>query len=207
MGVNIMMKNKKIILSVIVILLSIFFIMIIVSDTKTGGIESMDISNFKDTDTVLQVGEKKISKKDFENIVLLYGVHSKSEVEDIITYNIALKNLALEAGINPTVNEVEEYIATIREILNEEKDIKKDFDKFLKQIGRDEKEYWDDPENLQRYKTALMASNYRQLILNSMVEDNRDIEFEELHTLVSEAVQEKVDEERANLQIIRYYEN
>ncbi len=162
-------------------------------------------ANLKDNNVVLEIDNTKISKKEFEKTKFYYNLDNNNEVEKVLMDNLIIKKLSEKEGINPTEKDVVQYIEEIKEIINRNPEVRKNFNEFLDMIGQNEKEYWKDTENLKRYKDAYIIGKYRDLVSQKLVRENPEISLEELNHFTSEEIEKIIYNAKKQLNIKRYY--
>lgn len=167
--------------------------------------KKIDLTNFKDVDIVVKVGGNEVSKLDFEKIKLYYNLDNYQDTENIIINNLIIKELAKKEGINPTKEDIEEYIKETKVVIRYNSDIRNKFYDFLTKIGQSEEEYWNDQSVFKRYEIALIIGRYRQLISNNILKKNSELELNEVDKIVSKVFEKTLHNEKNKIAIEYYY--
>ena len=213
-----MKRNTKLTLLTL-LYMTIFFSMLITSQAKKDDsslVEHMknlkdvreQLDNLKDKDKiVLEIGDRKISEKDYQLAKAMLN-NTVQDVEEHIIKKSLVKIIAKQKGINVEQSEVLAYIESMKTQINNANDIqsKQIIELFFETYGFDKNTFWESVEAYDMYYDYLLVAKLRQSILQDVIKekDKEELTNDNYNILVDQKIENLITETRNKISIKKY---
>ncbi|CAH2213184.1 SurA N-terminal domain-containing protein [Tepidibacter aestuarii] len=214
-----MCKNKKIIMIIVALCVLVISIgvnaddfnnsTVNIQDTKVIKKMGKDIKAEKNNNTsneiVLEIDDRKISKRDLNIAKISLNTDDNKKVEKVITKRMATQKIAKDLGITATDDEVKEFIDKNKEAVNNNEEAKAQFESYIEGLGMTESEFWNDKDIIRSYKETLITGKLKGQIRKELKEQNPSKSHNEIEKLMIDKLDNMIKKEKSNMKIKRNY--
>lgn len=173
------MKNKGIIIAIIVILLSSVSISAIklsqskVSKMKEAIVKTEEMKEIKDSKVIAKIGKREVKDIDIETVKLSYGLAdieiSDEEALNKIIRSEVLYQAAIESGITISDSELDNYYVDMVEGLENSDETKEFLYALVDELGMNLDEYFESTK--ESTLRDLMISKFKRSVMSDYKED------------------------------------
>jgi len=171
--------------------------------------KELESSNTK-SDIVLEIGEKKITRKDFE-LTKAARQNIKEETEETVKEKIIkneiLKIIAKDKGIKAEKKEVLSYIDFVKESFNENEESKAMLNNYFETYGFDKNTFWTGEIAYGLYENYIVQSKLRKTILNEKISEDESIKQlsnKEINEIIEQEIEKLIEDKKDEVEIKRY---
>ncbi|MCX8129333.1 MAG: SurA N-terminal domain-containing protein [Clostridia bacterium] len=140
-----------------------------------------DITKNNDTGIVAVVGDKKITKKEFDTFKTLYSasdnIPSDTELIEKMIKNEVIYEQAIKDNINVSEEELDKALQEQKDIIAKDRDANMSYKNYVSGLNITEEEYWEKAK--EGIKKALIRGKYKNKLKESFKEENPDIKDNE----------------------------
>ncbi|CAH2213481.1 SurA N-terminal domain-containing protein [Tepidibacter aestuarii] len=214
-----MCKNKKIIMTIVALVVLVISIgvnaddfndsTVNIQDTKVIKKMEKDIKAEKNNnisdEIVLEIDDRKISKKDLNIAKISLNTDDNKKVEKVITKRMATQKIAKDLGITATDDEVKEFIDKNKEAVNNNEEAKAQFESYIEGLGMTESQFWNDKDIIRSYKETLITGKLKGQMRKELKEQNPSKSHNEIEQLMIDKLDNMIKKEKSNMKIKRNY--
>jgi hypothetical protein len=168
-----------------------------------GAFQDTDLN--KNSSIVLEVGQDKITRKQFDTIGKSLRTNDLEIIENYLINETVKREVCIENGIDVSSEEVMEYINKLEKIPNVGIQVRLEFDKYLHGIGISEEEFWNSQGTINNIESMIMVGKYKGLLRAEFLHSLPDKQGKEIEEMVMEEFKNQIELKRQKVEVIKNY--
>ena len=172
-----------------------------------GGTFHEKESNKYSNSIVLEIGEDKISRKQFDAAGKSLRTNDLEIIENYLINETVKREICKENSIDVSSEEVMEYINKLEKIPNVGIQVRLEFDEHLHSIEISEEEFWSSQGTINSIKNMIIVGKYKGLLRAEFLHSFPDKQGKEIEEMVKEEFKNQIELKRQEVEVIRNYDS